>query len=93
MKSCRPQFAVRSRFVVTPNGTIPATVIIENELIKGIEDYELINGLSANTIDLGEHVLMPGLIDPHVHLNDPGRSDWEDLKQGPRLRLLVELQR
>lgn len=82
MKSCRTLFAVRSYRVVTPDGTIPATVIIENEFIKGIEDHELSNSQSLHTIDLGEHVLMPGLVDPHVHLNEPGRTEWEGLATG-----------
>ena len=78
MKSSRTQFAIRSRRVVTPDGTLPATVIIEDELIKDIKDYEI----SFEAEELGNQVLMPGLLDPHVHLNEPGRTEWEGMATG-----------
>jgi allantoinase len=32
---------------------------------------------SVEWIEAGDHILMPGIIDPHVHINEPGRTDWE----------------
>ena len=58
--------------------TIPATVHIKGERISSVDKYDL----EIEAIDLGDHVLMPGLIDPHVHLNQPGRADWEGLATG-----------
>ncbi|MCB9599827.1 MAG: allantoinase AllB [Polyangiales bacterium] len=68
--------ALRSRHVVTPEGTRPATVVVEGERIAAIETYELpLEGCRVE--DLGELALLPGLVDTHVHLNEPGRTDWE----------------
>lgn len=42
------------------------------------------NGPAKQTIDAaGQHIL-PGVIDSHVHFNDPGRADWEGIETGSR---------
>lgn len=68
--------ALRSRRVVTPEGTRPATVVIDGERIAGVEPYELVFD-RGRIEDLGELALLPGLVDTHVHLNEPGRTEWE----------------
>jgi allantoinase len=50
----------------------PASIIIEGSKIAGIEHKRL-----AGSIDHGEEIIMPGIIDAHVHINEPGRTDWE----------------
>ena len=50
----------------------PATVICENGLITDVVPYQLINAENV-----GDDVLMPGIIDAHVHINEPGRTHWE----------------
>lgn len=50
----------------------PGTVCIENNLITEIH-FNKINGAE----DVGKDILMPGVIDAHVHINEPGRTDWE----------------
>lgn len=66
----------RSQRVVLPEGMQPATVRVRDGLIVAIEDYDSESG-SAEVIDVGSDVLMPGLVDSHVHINEPGRTDWE----------------
>jgi allantoinase len=66
-----------SRRVVTPNGERPATVVISKGRIDAIDDYEPSRGR-----DLGDLALLPGLIDGHVHLNEPGRAEWEGIETG-----------
>lgn len=54
----------------------PAALHIEGGIIKAITAYEeLAEG--APVIDAGEAVIMPGLVDSHVHCNEPGRTEWE----------------
>src|SRR5438552_13720131 len=71
--------AIHSNRVVTPTGIIEATVTIKNGLIE-----EIVQGKIDNAIDIGEKVLMPGVIDPHVHINEPGRTEWEGFDTATR---------
>jgi allantoinase len=50
----------------------PATVSFENGIITAI-DYKKLNDAE----DCDNAILMPGIIDVHVHINEPGRTDWE----------------
>ncbi|MEO7310968.1 MAG: allantoinase AllB [Chitinophagaceae bacterium] len=68
--------AIFSKRVVTPDGVKPAYVIINEGIITGVaptlpKDFE---GVITHLENL---VLMPGIIDPHVHINEPGRASWE----------------
>ncbi|GAB4091501.1 amidohydrolase family protein [Flaviaesturariibacter terrae] len=51
-----------------------ASVFINGGIIEKIEKGA---GLPAGATDLGDAVLMPGVIDAHVHINEPGRTEWE----------------
>lgn len=66
----------RSRRVVTPEGIRPATVHVRGEVIEAVADYDALPA-GAERIDVGEAVLMPGVVDTHVHVNEPGRTEWE----------------
>ena len=66
----------RSKRVVTPDGIRPATVHVRGEIIDAIADYDAIPA-GYECIDAGEAVLMPGVVDTHVHVNEPGRTEWE----------------
>jgi allantoinase len=76
---------VRSERVVLPDGMRPATIIVENGRITSVTSGTSTSGPQAlkplspqaTLIDAGNAVVMPGLIDSHVHINDPGRADWE----------------
>src|SRR6266498_2229225 len=64
--------SIHSNSVVTPTAVINATVIIKEGLIE-----DVVPGQIENAIDIGDKILMPGIIDPHVHINEPGRTEWE----------------
>ena len=55
----------------------PATVCFNNGLITNIA-FKKLEGVE----DLGDAVIMPGVIDVHVHINEPGRTDWEGFDTG-----------
>jgi len=65
--------AIFSERVVTGTTTGPATVIVENGIITAVNAGSRV----PDALDLGSLVLMPGLVDTHVHVNEPGRTDWE----------------
>ena len=68
-------FAIRSRRVITQGEEREATVVVKNGVIVAIAKYDV--ELPCSVEDLGEVVLMPGLVDSHVHINEPGRTEWE----------------
>jgi allantoinase len=74
--------AIQSERVVTPGGIIKAAVLIKDGKIADIVP-ELPKG-GFQCIDVGNNVLMPGVIDPHVHINEPGRTDWEGFDTATR---------
>ncbi len=75
--------AIRSKRVVTPEGVRAATVHFRNGVISAVGDYsDLLS--SKHIYDAGESVVMPGLVDTHVHINEPGRADWEGFDTATR---------
>jgi len=75
--------AIRSKRVVTPEGIRAATVRLRNGVIDAITNYEDIPS-GKHICDAGESVVMPGLVDTHVHINEPGRTDWEGFETATR---------
>lgn len=73
----------RSRNVVTPDGVGPATVHVQGGRIERVSDWRDVPA-GAHLVDAGEHVLMPGVVDTHVHLNEPGRTEWEGFTTATR---------
>jgi len=74
---------VRSRRVVLSDGVRPAAVAIAGGRIAAVGALEAtFRGVSE--IDAGESVVMAGLVDSHVHVDDPGRADWEGFETAGR---------
>ena len=71
-----PDFAISSQRVITPEGENPAAILIKGEKILDVVSLQNIPE-GCPTEDLGNDVVMPGLVDAHVHINEPGRTDWE----------------
>ncbi|MFV2018177.1 allantoinase AllB [Micromonospora sp. LOL_023] len=67
---------LRSRRTVLPDGERPAAVVVGDGRIVAIVDYrDQVPAVVDN--DLGDVALLPGLVDTHVHVNEPGRTEWE----------------
>lgn len=75
----RQEFSIRSQRVLLPKGEAAATIRVRDGVIAAIEPYDTANVDEQVT---GSAVLMPGLIDTHVHLNEPGRAEWEGFATG-----------
>lgn len=75
--------ALHSNRVVTPSGVINATVIIRDGLIIDVV-HGVADGFGDAFTSFHNKVLMPGIIDPHVHINEPGRTDWEGFNTAGR---------
>lgn len=79
--SDRP-WIIRQATVVGETQSSIADVVIEGERVAAIEAS--IPWSAEMEIDATGMVLFPGLIDAHVHFNDPGREDWEGMETGSR---------
>ncbi|MEN8376496.1 MAG: amidohydrolase family protein, partial [Gemmatimonadota bacterium] len=74
--------AVRGRRVLTPEGEIAAAVLVAGDRIQAVVAPDAVPAGVA-VVDLPEpDVLLPGLVDTHVHFNEPGRGDWEGFATG-----------
>jgi allantoinase len=74
---------VRGERVVLPDGVYPATLHIDAGRITRIGGYDAVP-VTAVSIDAGNLVVSPGLVDTHVHINDPGREHWEGFEHATR---------
>lgn len=73
--------AIYSRRVILPKEVVEATIFIQEGKIIEIRKGSLTHPIK-NLVDAGNHVVMPGIIDPHVHINEPGRTEWEGFETG-----------
>jgi len=74
---------VRSRRVVLPDGERPAAVCIFDGRVAAVLDHAAEVG-TGPVEDLGDVALLPGLVDTHVHVNEPGRTEWEGFHTATR---------
>ena len=72
-----------SRRVVTAEGIRPAAILVEGEQIQAVVPPAQIPS-GTDTHDFGDAAILPGLVDSHVHINDPGRTDWEGFDTATR---------
>ena len=71
---------IRNAKVVTPDGVSDLEIAIENERIADLSPS--VRGTAQEDIDATGLHAFPGLIDPHVHFNEPGRTHWEGFDTG-----------
>jgi allantoinase len=75
--------AFQSRRVITPEGVRPGVILVDGEDIRAVVDTNHIPA-DFSLQDFGEAAILPGLVDSHVHINDPGRADWEGFETATR---------
>ncbi|HWF82458.1 MAG TPA: allantoinase AllB [Streptosporangiaceae bacterium] len=79
-----PDLVIRARRVLTPDGVQTAEVLVRDGTIASVTEIPMgtrVSGSSPAETRLvvldDDEVLLPGLVDTHVHVNEPGRTDWE----------------
>ncbi|KFK31005.1 hypothetical protein AALP_AA6G056100 [Arabis alpina] len=78
---------ISSKRIVTPHGLISGSVEVKGGIIVSVVkevDWYKKQRSRVKVIDYGEAVVMPGLVDVHAHLDDPGRSEWEGFPSGTK---------
>jgi len=73
-----------SRRVVTPEGLRAAAIVTEGGRIRQVVDAGKAPVEADEVRDFGDAAILPGLVDSHVHINDPGRAEWEGFETGTR---------
>ncbi|GGN91418.1 allantoinase [Streptomyces albiflavescens] len=71
------ELVLRSTRVITPEGTRAASVAVTAGKITAVLAHDAEVPAGVRLEDFGDDVLLPGLVDTHVHVNDPGRTEWE----------------
>ena len=78
-----PDLIVRGKRVITPEGERAAAVHIRGGAIVAITAFdEIPPGIPVH--EAGDAVVMPGIVDTHVHINEPGRTEWEGFSTATR---------
>lgn len=83
MSDRRADLVIRSRRVVLPQGVREACVVVREGRIASVLPFAEAPD-ADRTVDCGDACLMPGLVDTHVHMNEPGRAEWEGFANATR---------
>jgi allantoinase len=84
MQSVEPVLVVRSNRIVLPEGERSAALHISGGVIERIVEYESEDPTGARVFNVPDQVISPGLVDTHVHINEPGRTEWEGFDTATR---------
>lgn len=74
---------LRSRRIVLADRVHDGAVVIQGEQITDVLPAGDVP-IYADSVDYGDLVVMPGLVDTHVHVNEPGRTEWEGFETATR---------
>src|SRR6202161_2882411 len=77
---------LRGRRVLLPDAPdmAPASIHVQHGLVTAIAPASQEAPAGVPVFDAGDLVVMPGIVDSHVHINDPGRADWEGFATATR---------
>jgi allantoinase len=75
--------AFRASRVVTPEGIRRAAILVEGERIQAVVAFDEVPS-GSKIHDFGDAAILPGLVDSHVHINEPGRAEWEGFETATR---------
>lgn len=79
-----PDLVLTSRRALVEGAVRPAAVAVRGGTILAVAEAPLPEWAGAPVEDLGDDVLLPGLVDTHVHINEPGRTHWEGFETATR---------
>lgn len=79
-----PDLIIRGRRVLLPDEVTAATIHVRDGRVECVGAYDEIAG-DCEVFEAAESdLIMPGLVDTHVHINEPGRTEWEGFKSATR---------
>jgi allantoinase len=74
---------IRSHRTVLPDGMRPASILVRDGRIAAIASHDAAP-VGVRRLDADERIVLPGVVDTHVHMNDPGRAHWEGVDHATR---------
>src|SRR5215831_15558721 len=78
------ELVIRAPRAITPEGVRPVTVAVRGGRVAALAGPgETPDAVSVVELP-GREVLLPGLVDTHVHVNEPGRTEWEGFATATR---------
>ncbi|OUJ74625.1 allantoinase AllB [Hymenobacter crusticola] len=80
-----PELAIKSTRTITPTGLQAALVLLADGRIADVMPIDTV--VDCPVLDVQDLALLPGVIDPHVHINEPGRTEWEGFNTATRAAL------
>ena len=81
-----PDLVVTGRRIVLPEGLAEAAIVVVDGRVEAVVEPSEAPP-ATRTIDAGDLVVLPGLVDTHVHVNEPGRTHWEGFESATRAAL------
>lgn len=83
MSGATTQFAIRGKRILTLDGVRAASIHVSVGRIVEVAAWaDVPHGVEV--ADAGDALVMPGLVDTHVHVNEPGRTNWEGFETATR---------
>lgn len=70
------EFVIKGNRVILPQGIKKSAVLVKDGIIDAVWDF-VPDDYKGPVTDIGNKLLMAGITDPHVHINEPGRTEWE----------------
>jgi len=83
MKTHKIDVLIKNGLIVYHDGEFEGDLAIKGEKIAGLFVSGSINA-AEQIIDARGKLVLPGMIDSHVHFNEPGRQDWEGFETGSK---------
>src|SRR5882672_8673598 len=75
------EFTVKSERVLFPGAAEPRPGLL---FVRDGKIAEVDGAVKGQVLDFGKLVVMPGIVDTHAHINEPGRTDWEGFRSATR---------
>lgn len=79
------KFGLKSNYIQLPDNIVKGVVVFMNGKIDDVLPYN--SSFDFPIADVGNLHIMPGIIDPHVHINEPGRTEWEGFETATKAAL------